>query len=288
MTAGPILFCVGAAKAGTSWLHRVLSDHPGCALRSIKELHFFDALEKGEVDRQVAAFSARRDGYLAEMDGAGPARLATRARQAKDCEDWIATLRSGDEGAYLRYLRAGAEGRMVADMTPAYALLPEDRLTRMAGIAGDVRFLYLIRDPVERLWSHVRMIAARRAAKDGQAEGRAAHVLARVFRGKESEIAARSDYAAAIGRLSRAVDPRRMMVAVTEEMFTAPGLARIMAFLGLAVPEADFSRRIHEGAAGEMALEARAEARAWLADQYDFVARWLGRRPAGWAYGQGA
>ncbi|MCU0854153.1 MAG: sulfotransferase, partial [Rhodobacteraceae bacterium] len=90
MTAGPILFCVGAAKAGTSWLHRVLSDHPGCALRSIKELHFFDALDRGEVDRQVAAFGARRDGYLAEMEGAGPVRLATRARQVRDCEEWIA------------------------------------------------------------------------------------------------------------------------------------------------------------------------------------------------------
>jgi hypothetical protein len=288
VTAGPILFCVGAAKAGTSWLHRVLSDHPGCALRSIKELHFFDALDRGEVDRQVAAFGARRDGYLAEMEGAGPVRLATRARQVRDCEEWIAVLRSGDEGAYLRYLRAGAEGRMVADMTPAYALLSEERLTRMAGIGRDVRFLYLIRDPVERLWSHVRMIAAQRAAKDGQAEGRAAHVLSRVFGGKESEIAVRSDYAAAIGKLARAVDPRRVMVAVTEEMFTTAGLAGIMAFLGLSVPEADFSRRIHEGAAGEMAPDARRTARAWLADQYDFVADWLGRRPAGWTYGQGA
>jgi hypothetical protein len=141
---------------------------------------------------------------------------------------------------------------------------------------------------VERLWSHVRMIAAQRAAKDGKAEGRAAHVLSRVFGGKESEIAVRSDYAAAIGKLVRVVDPRRLMVAVTEEMFTAEGLAQIMGFLGLTVPAADFSKRIHEGAAGDLAPGARAEARAWLADQYEFVAGWLGRRPAGWAYGQGA
>jgi hypothetical protein len=109
-------------------------------------------------------------------------------------------------------------------------------------------------------------------------------VLSRVFGGKESEIAVRSDYAAAIGKLARAVDPRRVMVAVTEEMFSRPGLAGIMGFLGLPVPEADFSRRIHEGAAGEMTPAARAKARAWLADQYDFVADWLGRRPAGWAW----
>jgi hypothetical protein len=285
VTGGPLLLCVGAAKAGTSWLHRVLSDHPGCALRAIKELHFFDALDRGEVDRQVAMLAERRAAWLAEIDGAGPHRLAVRARQVKDSDDLTEVLRSGDERAYLRYLTAGAEGRLVADMTPAYALLSEERLRRMAGIAPDVRILYLIRDPVERLWSHVRMIAKARAEKDGNHEGRAAHVLARVFRGKETEIAARGDYAAAIGRLVRAVDPRRLMVAVTEEMLTPPGLARIMAFLGLAMPGADFSRRIHEGPADALAPEARAAARAWLAHQYEFVAEWLGRRPAGWAYG---
>jgi hypothetical protein len=284
VTDGPLLFCVGAAKAGTSWLHRVLSDHPGCALRSIKECHFFDALDRGEVDRQVAALETRRAGCLADMADAGPHRLAVRARQAKDCGDLAEVLRSGDERAYLDYLTMGAGGRMTADLTPAYALLSEDRLRRMAAIAPDVRFLYLVRDPVERLWSHVRMIAKARAEKDGNSEGRALHVLSRVFRGKESEIEMRGDYAAAIGKLARAVDPRRLLVAVTEEMFTAAGLSRIMAFLGLATPEADFSRRIHESAAGELPAGLRAEARAWLAAQYDFVAGWLGRRPAGWAW----
>jgi hypothetical protein len=222
------------------------------------------------------------------MEGAGPHRRAVRARQAKDCADWLTVLRSGGERDYLDYLNAGAGGRMVADMTPAYALLSEERLRGMASIAPDVRFLYLVRDPVERLWSHVRMIASVRAAKDGNHEGRAAHVLARVFRGKETEISARGDYAATIRKLARAVDPRRLMVAVTEEMLTAPGLGRIMGFLGLPVPDADFTRRIHAGDGGELSAEARAEARAWLAAQYDFVANWLGRRPAAWAYGQGA
>ena len=283
---GPLLFCVGAAKAGTSWLHRVLSDHPDCGLRALKELHYFDALDRGEVDRQVAAVEARRARYLAEMQGAGPVRLANRARQAADCEAWLSVLRRGgeDREAYLDYLRGGAEGRLVADMTPAYALLSEDRLRGMAGIAPDVRFLYLIRDPVDRLWSHVRMIADQRAAKDGNRAGRAAHVLGRVFRGKESEIALRSDYAAAIGKLARAVDPRRLMVAVTEEMFSADGLARICAFLGIGVPEVDFAARVHEGRAEAMPDEGRRTARAWLSAQYDFVADWLGRRPAGWHY----
>lgn len=280
-----ILFCVGAAKAGTSWLHRVLSDHPDCALRSIKELHYFDALDRGEVDRQIGAVERQRDLYLSEMEGAGPVRLANRTRQVADCEAWLDVLRRPeDREAYLGYLTGAAGGRLVADMTPAYALLSEERLGRMARIAPDVRFLYLVRDPVERLWSHVRMIADRRATRDGNREGRAAHVLSRVFRGKESEIEARGDYRTAIGKLARAVDPRRLMVAVTEEMFRADGLARICAFLGIPPAEPDYARRVNEGRGEPMPAEGRRAARAWLSAQYDFMADWLGRRPAGWAY----
>ena len=112
---------------------------------------------------------------------------------------------------------------MVADMTPAYALLSEGRLTRMAGIGGDVRFLYLIRDPVERLWSHVRMIAAQRAARTERPRGGRRMCCPACSSARRRDRGA-SDYAAAIGKLARARGPRRVMVAVTEEMFTAAGL----------------------------------------------------------------
>jgi hypothetical protein len=276
VSGAPLLFCVGAAKAGTSWLHRVLSDHPGCALRSIKELHFFDALDRGEVDRQVAAVEARRAAYLADMDGAGPVRTATRARQVKDCDDWLSVLKGGGERAYLKYLTAGAEGRMVADMTPAYALLSEERLRGMAEI-GAGRAVPLPRPRPGG--AALEPCAHDRGGPGG--EGRqprgagGARPVPRVPRQGDRDRGA-GDYAAAIGKLVRAVDPRRLMVAVTEEMFTAEGLARIMAFLGLSVPAADFSRRIHEGAAGDLA-PAGAGRGAGVADaQYDFVA-------GGWA-----
>ncbi|HHS89575.1 MAG TPA: sulfotransferase family protein, partial [Rhodobacteraceae bacterium] len=40
-----IFFGVGAAKSGTSWLYRYLEGHPETHLRSVKELHYFDALD---------------------------------------------------------------------------------------------------------------------------------------------------------------------------------------------------------------------------------------------------
>ena len=41
----PMLYCVGATKAGTSWLYRALHDHPGCAVRAVKEMHYWDTFD---------------------------------------------------------------------------------------------------------------------------------------------------------------------------------------------------------------------------------------------------
>ena len=42
---GPDFLVVGAQRAGTTWLHRVLRQHPSLWLPPVKELHYFDRLE---------------------------------------------------------------------------------------------------------------------------------------------------------------------------------------------------------------------------------------------------
>ncbi len=88
--------------------------------------------------------------------GRGP---QTRQR---DLDAAIALLGRPESGAaYLDYLGAGQGAAVVGDITPAYGLLSVERLRAMAAL-GETRFLYILRDPVARLWSHVRMIAGRR------------------------------------------------------------------------------------------------------------------------------
>ncbi|WP_426416872.1 sulfotransferase family protein [Aestuariirhabdus sp. LZHN29] len=38
----PDFLCVGAQKAGTTWLHKILSQHPGVYVPERKEMHFFN------------------------------------------------------------------------------------------------------------------------------------------------------------------------------------------------------------------------------------------------------
>jgi hypothetical protein len=86
MAANPTaLFCVGATKAGTGWPVRLLQDqpdcHPDCHARAIKELHYFDALDRQNCDWQVAKFHAQRRTVATRIGDANFANQAGLARQ---------------------------------------------------------------------------------------------------------------------------------------------------------------------------------------------------------------
>lgn len=283
--AATVMLGVGATKSGTSWLYRYLADHPACHFRTIKELHYFDGLEKGGLAAQADDRRREADAIQARIDAGRQGKGA--ATRLADRRDWIRVLDKGreDPGAYLEYLDGGRRDEaVVGEVTPAYALLPEARLRRMAAMGGrDVRFVYLMRDPVARLWSHVRMIAGRRSPDGIVARRRCDRIFDRTLAGEETQIEARGDYRAALDRLARAIDPARLLVLVSEELTSGAGVARLCAFLGIAERAPD-PAPVHAGQPMPMRPAQARAARDWLAPQYDYVAERLGYRPAGWAY----
>ncbi len=275
-----ILLGMGAAKAGTSWLHAQLHAHPECHFRSIKELHYFDALDGN-------GLAVEREKHLLEQARvqarAGSTPNAAQARRLADRADWLKVLSRGqeDRDAYLGYLRGGANGaRVIGEVTPAYALLSRQRLKSIAAMAPDVRVIYMLRDPVERLWSHVRMIAVRRDDQGELTARRAGNILKRVIDGKERQIETRGDYARALRKLRAAVPEKRLLIGVFEDMVDG-GLDRLAGFLGIA-PFAASPVSIHAGQPLPMTLDQRLAAERFLRPQYKAVEQELGRVPDSW------
>lgn len=285
MVAEPtFLFCVGATKAGTSWLYRYLSRHPECHLRSIKELHYFDMIESGNYARHRDREAGRLASLRAEQASGAPMG-AFRQRMLRDTEEWVSVIgRDGEDlDAYRSYLAAGRGARkLVGDITPAYALLPVERLSGMARMAGDVRFVYLLRDPVSRLWSQARMVAFRKARSMADFPARAVQVMGEMIEAIGAGRTDREDYAGAITRLRAAVDPSRLLVQLQDEMMGVPGLARLCGFLGISSEPADFDKRVHEGTPLALDEGLRARAQAALRPQYDFVAGLFPELPDSW------
>jgi hypothetical protein len=154
------LLGVGAMKAGTTWLHDYLAASPQCQPGVRKEYHVFDSLDLEKepylLQRVVAkAHTSLED--VAEGRPTDPTFLVQAAMIA-------------DEQLYFDYFTAlfarSPETRLTLDITPGYALLSPARL---AGIRSSfeqrgVRAVaaYLLRDPVDRIWSQVRMQKRRR------------------------------------------------------------------------------------------------------------------------------
>lgn len=280
-----LLYVIGAAKAGTSWLYQYFRYHGDCHFRSIKELHFFDRAQSDRAEEDVEDLAARQVMLQERIARAVPQDRVRIETEIADLAALRAVLVSeGDQtAAYLDYLRNGSEGRkLIGDITPAYALLPVEELQRMAGLCPDTRFIYIMRDPVERLWSHVRMKIARRNPGEAFKPRAARHLMWRVLRGEQQAISARGDYRAAIEKLKAAIDPRRVLLVFTEEMFTPSGIRKICAFLGIGYVAPEIEKPVHKGVELAMRPGQRAMAREFLAPQYDYIEQLFGRLPKAW------
>lgn len=113
----PDFLGIGAQRAGTTWVWKNLNRHPSVWTPSTKEKHFFDIRDKVP---PVPGFS-------------GP--TANKLRY----------------GSY--FLPGRLMGRTVGEVTPNYALLDRKYIRKVHDWMPDVKLIYVLRDPLERMLS---------------------------------------------------------------------------------------------------------------------------------------
>lgn len=286
MTSDPtLLFCVGAAKSGTSWLHKFLGSHPEAHVRSVKELHYFDALDCQNQNWQITDIRKRVEILTSRMNSASDKKCTKFQLRIDDCNELIALLETGQESVsdYLGFLNTGRQNEtVIADITPAYGLLSEQRLGKMAQLATNVRFVYILRDPVSRLWSHIRMIAGRSSDGKVNVQIRADEIFTGLTNGKHGNILERSDYRATLERLNNALEPSQLLVVFFEELFSYKTIERICNFLGIGLAKARLDLQVHVGPKASMSDKQHEQAQLMLARQYDYVNARFEHLPDAW------
>ncbi|MBJ2153571.1 sulfotransferase [Paracoccus sp. IB05] len=149
MSQLPGIICIGAQKAGTSWLHENLALHPRVWVPPFKELHFFD-FKFVDDSKKWARWHVRSN----------VKKLLARGNLTADQE---VHLRSLIEEPILNgtwYKRVFGEmpaGRVGLDVTPEYSTLPAEGISFMKKYLPDPHIIYIIRDPVERAISQAKM-----------------------------------------------------------------------------------------------------------------------------------
>jgi hypothetical protein len=294
MSLQTLLVGLGAPKAGTTWLAAYLNDHPECASFGPKELHFFNARRNDRLQWQIDQQQGKLDRMTARLSKAAlkKGRRKQLERQVEAYGRWIEALKAGSDEDWLAYLEwCGRDAKVAFDITPPYGMLPAETYKRMMELHPDVRFVFLVREPVSRLWSNARMWAGRRAreagdeADDAALEASAREIMRGAVDGSETGLMARADYASVLGKL-RAIGPERAHVGFYEELFTDEGVGAICDHLGIERRPGDYARRVWSNERkATLDDETRARARAALAPQYEAVEAWFGRLPAAWTGG---
>ncbi|MEJ6502544.1 MAG: sulfotransferase [Rhodobacterales bacterium] len=279
MGEAKLVYGIGAAKAGTTWLHRYLSSHPECHFRSVKELHYFDTL-----GADGAEWRARKP--VQKLQALDRRRGRTANRRATDLRDWAEMLAQTDptHQAYLAYLNQDNTARnLVGDMTPSYATLDTARFAEMAVLVPETRFVFLMRDPLDRLWSNIRMSARRGTKTEAEFQSRANALIDQFNTGLHPTAERRSDYATTLENLFSAVPRDRVLIGFFETLFTDAAIARLTRFLGLSPLPAAFEVKALEGQKFRLDAKRRARALDRLQGQYDAVSKFLaGPLPDRW------
>lgn len=208
---------IGAQKAGTTWLHRYLSEAPGFAAGPMKEYHVWDDVYR--IDEEGSP--------LLEGDADGE-KESLRRRLVDDPELYF------DHFAEL----LDRPGKFVAaDITPAYSALPSQAFERICrgfeAQAMDCRLIFLMRDPVERCWSAARMYRRKGLTVAGldPALDEEEFVLRYARSGHAKR---RGSYELTIAAAESAVPPDKIHFGFYETQFEPAAVQAVSQFVGIA------------------------------------------------------
>lgn len=238
-TAPPtFLLGVGAQKGGTTWLHDHLAASPQCVAGYRKEYHIFDALdlasERWMHDR--IDLRARREGRRAVEGEPVDANGLHRAAMLYDTDLYF--------DYFLGLLSRQPQHRLTLDMTPAYGMLSSSRLAwireRFAARGVRTVAVFLIRDPVERIWSHLRMEQSRRPERLTQDS--AVHVRELYA---EPTYALRTRYDDTLRALDEAFAPDEVHVGFYEQLFTHEQVDAVSRLVGIEDHPPQFDLRVN-------------------------------------------
>lgn len=272
-----ILFGIGAQKAGTSWLYHYLGQHPACRPGPIKELRYFDTVSGvGRVNR------VKRRSQWKRLDLTD---IVEREAWLQGVEKIHAVCTAPDPNhqSYVDLLTDGLQpGQVALDITPNYARLSAETFRQMAEL-GDTRFLFLLREPVSRLWSAVRFKIANEVEDPAEFETACRSWLDFMLGSDKPRQFAWSDYAATLERLDTAVPAERKLVLFYEDLFSPETAMRICDFLGIERRSPDDARVVNKGLSAQMRGDQMEPLLARLRPQYEAVcARFGAAVPQAW------
>lgn len=215
----PHFIGIGAQKAGTTWLDRNLECHPGIWMPPRKEIHYFDR----PADFVDPPQKKNRSAFKKDRRKLSVARLreylwTRRFRSTPRTDRWYASL-----------FRPG-RGQVAGEITPEYAILSREKVAHVHRLMPEAKILFVLRNPVERVWSH--------AVMDFQRKGRNAREMPAeevLEFARRPYVEPKRDYLKTLEVWGEFYPPERIFVGFMEDInwHPRPFLKEVYGFLGV-------------------------------------------------------
>ena len=152
---------IGATKAGTTWLFDRLRDLKEFRLTPIKELHYFDRDKEYYMSPDYAEitnftnrafFNSRW--YIRFLKDMG--RTIFQYSSLYDFKFVMKWHTANYSDEMYASMFPNSDQKISGEITPSYSFLKLKDIQRIYKINNDMKLILLIRDPIERAWSHIR------------------------------------------------------------------------------------------------------------------------------------
>ncbi|SMG08623.1 sulfotransferase family protein [Paracoccus sp. J56] len=266
----PDFLCIGAQKAGTTWLSQMLSQHPGVWTPPFKEAQFFNH-RFIEEHRKWLPWHFRRSRQNIEKRWTSrgqevPAEVVSYmdrvTRQPMFTNHW-----------YKLVFAPAPAGTKAIDVTPEYSTLPQEGVDFVAKFLPRAKFVYIIRHPVDRAISQLKMNLTRKGRKPATVEEWLQEV-------EDPVLMQRGDYLNYVPRWSGHFGPDQLLYLPFGRIARDPlgVLRQIEDFFGLNPHDyRDMGKKVFaSGHALVVPDKARARLREKLEPQFEFLERQFG------------
>lgn len=260
------LFGIGAQKAGTTWLYKYLRGHPQVHVPEVKELHYFDSLwlssKKQFVERRRQILAQRQHGQ--EMRRALGKEMPPRAVRKLELSKALVAMYDAPPDDWSHYrdvvMKGRTDERCVADITPAYCNLTTDHLSQMLSAFAPAKILFIMRDPVQRMWSQIRMHCANKGTPENPVVPD--DVIENLLGGRARVFWKRGNMDETLATLAT-LPQDHVKVLFHETMFQDDQIKELCDFLGVDFMAGQYETHVNQGSILAMTPEQRATLR-WL------------------------
>ncbi len=249
----PDFYCIGIQKSGTSWLHENLKRHPDVFLPFLKEVQYFNHLyipkhrawtDRHRMDRMLKA----KDFHLRMYREKGLSHHKKMVMYVESLEGNLVT----DEW-YAKIFSLAKNSQLCGEITPEYSLLPNEGVRHLLSLNPNTKIILMLRNPIERDFSHVRMILRNQGAIENvdinKGEDQDARILSIL---KNDVVWQRSEYENIISRWRGHIGEGDLFVALFDRISSEPYelMNEICDFLGVHYDEdlfPELSQVVHKG-----------------------------------------